>query len=86
MGIGEPGVRSVVSRFRELMRAEIAETVGELAEVNEGIRALFQALGGEGAGGASRLNHEQPEPVRLLAAEKGTSAPMKSRSQSSNGD
>ena len=50
LGIGEPGVRSVVSRlrkrFRELMRAEIAQTVGEPAEVDEEIRALFQALGG----------------------------------------
>ena len=50
LGIGEPGVRSVVSRlrkrFRELMRAEIAETVCEPAEVDEEIRALFQALGG----------------------------------------
>ena len=50
LGIGEPGVRSVVSRlrkrFRELMRAEIAHTVSEPAEVDEEIRALFQALAG----------------------------------------
>ena len=50
LGLGEPGVRSVVSRlrrrFRELMRAEIAHTVCEPAEVDEEIRALFQALGG----------------------------------------
>ena len=50
LGIGEPGVRSAVSRlrrrFRELMRAEIAQTVCEPGEVDEEIRALFQALAG----------------------------------------
>ena len=46
----ETGVRTLVSRlrrrFRELMRAEIAETVSGPAEVDEEIRALFHALAG----------------------------------------
>ena len=50
LGIGEPGVRSIVSRlrrrFRELMRLEIAHTVGDPAEIDGEIRALFQALAG----------------------------------------
>lgn len=48
LGIGEPGVRSVVSRmrrrFRELMRAEIAQTVCEAGDVDEELQQLFQAL------------------------------------------
>ena len=50
LGIEETGVRTFVSRlrrrFRELMRAEIAQTVSGPADVDEEIRALFQALVG----------------------------------------
>ena len=48
LGIAETGVRTFVSRlrrrFRELVRAEIAHTVSEPSEIDEEIRALFQAL------------------------------------------
>ncbi|MES2569280.1 MAG: sigma-70 family RNA polymerase sigma factor [Verrucomicrobiota bacterium] len=50
LGIAETGVRTLVHRlrrrFRELMRAEIAETVNTPADVDEEIRALFHALSG----------------------------------------
>jgi DNA-directed RNA polymerase specialized sigma24 family protein len=50
LGIGEEGVRSAVHRlrrrFRELMRAEIAHTVCDAGEIDDEIRALFQALSG----------------------------------------
>ena len=51
LGVGEPAVRSIVSRmrrrFRELLRAEIAQTVGEAGDVEEELQQLFQALAGE---------------------------------------
>jgi DNA-directed RNA polymerase specialized sigma24 family protein len=50
LGLGEPGVRSIVHRmrrrFRELTRAEIAQTVTTPQEVDEEIQALFRALAG----------------------------------------
>ena len=50
LGLEETGVRTLVHRlrrrFRELTRAEIAETVSGPAEVEEEIRALFHALAG----------------------------------------
>lgn len=50
LGIAETGARTLVHRlrrrFRELMRAEIAETVSTPADVDEEIRALFRALAG----------------------------------------
>ena len=49
LGISETGARSVVHRlrrrFRDLMRAEIAQTVGSAEEVDEEIRHLLAALG-----------------------------------------
>jgi RNA polymerase sigma-70 factor (ECF subfamily) len=48
LGLSEVSVRSAVSRlrqrFRELMRAEIANTVSNPSEVDEEIRHLFTAL------------------------------------------
>lgn len=48
LGISETGVRSVVhrfrKRFRELIRAEIANTVANSDEIDEEIRHLFEAL------------------------------------------
>ena len=48
MGISESGVRTVVhrmrKRFRELIRAQIAQTVSNLAEVDEEIHYLFEVL------------------------------------------
>ncbi len=50
LGMAETGVRTMVHRlrlrFRELMQAEIAETVSGPADVEEEIRALFHALAG----------------------------------------
>jgi RNA polymerase sigma-70 factor (ECF subfamily) len=50
LGVSETGVRSAVSRlrqrFRELIRAEIADTVNAPSEVDEEIRHLFAALAG----------------------------------------
>ena len=50
LGVGEPAVRSVVSRmrrrFRELLHTEIAGTVGESSEVEGELQELFAALAG----------------------------------------
>jgi RNA polymerase sigma factor (sigma-70 family) len=48
LGISETGVRSAVhrfrKRFRELVRAEVANTVGSPGEIDAEIRYLFEAL------------------------------------------
>jgi RNA polymerase sigma-70 factor (ECF subfamily) len=50
LGMEETGVRTLVHRlrrrFRELMRAAIAETVSTPGEVDDEIRALFHSLSG----------------------------------------
>jgi DNA-directed RNA polymerase specialized sigma24 family protein len=49
LDISEQAARQAVhrlrKRYRELLRAEIAETVADPAEVDDEIRSLFAALG-----------------------------------------
>jgi len=50
LGTTEPAVRAEVNRlrrrFRQLLRAEIAETIACVAEVDEELRAIIAALRG----------------------------------------
>jgi RNA polymerase sigma-70 factor (ECF subfamily) len=46
VGAARTAVYRMRQRFRELIRAEISETVADDADVDDEVRRLFDALGG----------------------------------------